>query len=440
MFVKPGNWDELTSEEKRKRRLDHWVNVEGIKFESPEAETTYKARIARLRATVEVKVPDRVPSTPSVGGYALKRAGLSSWDTLYDYDSVVQSIVDFHKEFEPDATLYGGSLPGRVWDILDYKVYIWAGHGLPKDTGFQTVEGEYMTADEYPALIADPSGFWLKTYLPRVCGALKPFEKLFDLPRVTEILDLALLAFPFGMPDVQEALHKLMEAGQETMKWLAVSRQIGGQLTAAGFPALRGTFCKAPFDMIGDTLRGTRGIMLDMYRRPNEVLAACETLVPIVIQGAIKACDQTGGAFAFFPLHKGADGFMSGEQFEKFYWSSLRQVMLSLNEEGIVCNMFAEGRYTKRLETIAELPKGSVIWHFDQTDMRRAKEVLGGRVCIMGNVPASLMSTGTVEKLLAYCRDLLEIFDSGGFILSNGASVDTTTDEHVRAMINVVRE
>ena len=43
-----------------------------------------------------------------------------------------------------------------------------------------------------------------------------------------------------------------------------------------------------------------------------------------------------GGAMAnnnplvFIPLHKGADGFMSNEQFEKFYWPSLKKVMIGL--------------------------------------------------------------------------------------------------------------
>ena len=43
-----------------------------------------------------------------------------------------------------------------------------------------------------------------------------------------------------------------------------------------------------------------------------------------------------GGAFAMFPLHKGADGFMSQDQFEKFYWPTLKAFMEGLNEAGLV--------------------------------------------------------------------------------------------------------
>ena len=73
----------------------------------------------------------------------------------------------------------------------------------------------------------------------------------------------------------------------------------------------------------------------------------------------------------FMPLHKGADGFMSDEQFHKFYWPSLRAVLLGLIEEGTIPFLFAEGRYGSRLEAIMDLPKARTVWLFDQTDMAR---------------------------------------------------------------------
>ena len=53
---------------------------------------------------------------------------------------------------------------------------------------------------------------------------------------------------------------------------------------------------------------------------------------------------------AGFPLHKGADGFMSLKQFETFYWPSLKKVILGLINEGIMSSLFAEGSYTFALD------------------------------------------------------------------------------------------
>ena len=87
---------------------------------------------------------------------------------------------------------------------------------------------------------------------------------------------------------------------------------------------------------------------------------------------------------------------MSDADFRTFYWPTLKAVMKGLIEQGIVPAMFAQGSYNKRLEVIAddELPAGSVMWMFDQTDMAAAKRALGGYACIAGNVPTALLALG----------------------------------------------
>jgi hypothetical protein len=441
VFTKPDNWDELSPDQRRTLRLDYWENAAEVSFDGPGEEQAYRDRIKVLRDAVELKKNPRVPAIPIIGRYITQRAGLSGLDNLYHHEKLLQPILGFHKEFQPDVFVTSGPLPGKVWDILDYKVYAWAGHGLDESQQFQTIDGEYMKADEYQALIRDPSGFWLKHYLPRVLGAMTPLKHMYNLPSITEIGAIGSAALPFGIPEVQEMLHKLMQAGNEAMKCFAFAREVGMGLEAAGFPAFMGPpFASAPFDMIGDVLRGTHGMMTDLHRRPAQVIEACETLVPIVIQHIRETCDQLSRAFVAFPLHKGADAFMSDQQFRTFYWPTLKAVIEGLNEEGITPLLFAEGSYSKRLEIIADYPKGRAIWFFDQTDMRRAREILGGHLCVMGNVPSSLMLVPDLGRLRAYCEELLELFSStGGFILANGAVIDNTTDDHVRTIIEVVR-
>jgi uroporphyrinogen-III decarboxylase len=443
MLIKPDNWDELPFEEKRKIRLDYWQSADGITFENSEAEAKFKERTGLFRAAYEMRKGSRVPSSPMVGSYLYKRLGLTEWDMLYDTEKLAaagEKIVEFHKEFDPDAAIFNLAVPGKVLDILDYRIYVWAGHGIAKERPYQTVEGEYMMADEYPELIRDPTGFFLNKYLPRACGLLDPLQHLPNLPLQTEIIGVALGAMSFSTPPMRKMLNKLMEAGDETMKFMGVTMQSNARLSAMGYAGTMGSFCKAPFDEIGDTLRGTRGIITDLYRQPDNVLAACDRYLEISLPNAIKACDSAGGAFCTFPLHKGADGFMSQEQFEKFYWPTLRALMEGLNEEGIIPVLFAEGGYNSRLETIADYPRGRAVWYFDKSDMRLVKDILGDVATIEGNIPTSLMSTGSPDQLRAYCEELLEIYDDGGFILTNGAMADKTTDEHVRTIIDVVRQ
>ena len=109
--------------------------------------------------------------------------------------------------------------------------------------------------------------------------------------------------------------------------------------------------------------------------------------------------------------------------------------------EGLIPAPFAEGSYTHRLDYLLELPKASVLWFFDRTDMHRAKDVLGGHSPIMGNVPISMIATGTPEQVKAYCRDLIDYCGKGGgYILCSGTQLDDAKEDTVRAMIDFTKE
>jgi len=110
-------------------------------------------------------------------------------------------------------------------------------------------------------------------------------------------------------------------------------------------------------------------------------------------------------------------------------------------DEGCVPLLFAEGSYNRRLEIVKDLPRASVIWWFDQTDMARAKKILGGNACISGNVPTSLMCTGTPQAVKEYCRNLIAVCGKGGgYILTGGAAVHKANPDNLRAMMEAVKE
>jgi uroporphyrinogen-III decarboxylase len=193
--------------------------------------------------------------------------------------------------------------------------------------------------------------------------------------------------------------------------------------------------------MIGDTLRGTKGIMLDIYRQPEKLLEAMEAITPLMIKMGIGAAQATGQPIIFIPLHKGADGFMSDEHFEKFYWPSLRNVILGLIEAGCVPNPAAEGGYNSRLDVVKDLPKGKTLWMIDQSDMVKVKQSLGQNACLMGNVPSSMLSLGKPEEVKDYAKKLIEtVGKGGGFILSNGSFFDQAKPENVKAMVEAAKE
>ena len=442
MFTKPDNWNELSPLERRKARLDAWQNVP-VEFVSSEAEENYKIRIERLRKTYDLEPHDRIIADPYMGAneYAVRRKGIQGKDIVYNHEKLREPLLEFHNEFQPDTAVSPLPYPGKVMDMLDYKSYIWGGQKLDEKLTIQAVENEFMLGDEYKDFVTDPTNFWMKKFLPRAMPTLGPLAMLTEFPRVSENVDIIELILPFATPPVQEMLKTLMEAGNELMKMLGIVGQTAGMIAGAGFPTMGLNIVKTPFDYLGDTLRGTKGILMDMHRRPDDLLAACEAYVPILINAVINACDRSGAPTAFYVLHKGADTFMSPKQFEKFYWPTWKQVMLALYEEGITSYLFIEGSYNKRLEYLAEMPEKSLVCHFDQTEMGPVREILSEKFVIAGNVPAAMMATGSVDDVRAYCDNLLTLFgDTNGYILAHGCYFENTTDEKLRAFLDSVKK
>ena len=133
---------------------------------------------------------------------------------------------------------------------------------------------------------------------------------------------------------------------------------------------------------------------------------------------------------------------MSRKQFEKFYWPTLKRYIDALIEEGIQVSLFAEGAYNKRLEYIGDFPKGWVSWMFDRTDMARAKKMIGDRCHISGNVPGSLVITGTPKEVKEYCRRLIEVCaPGGGYTLNGGCAVNETANpDNFKAFMEAAQE
>jgi len=438
----------MTSEEKHEALFAKWISPkdpEGndLKFQSPQAEKAFKERITRIKDAIQMKkLPDRVPVFVAPSFFPAYYAGITPQEAMYDYDKCSMAFKKFIMDFEPDGNL-GAYVPGpgKFFEILDYKLYSWPGHGVAPEQSYQCNEGEYMTADEYDALIEDPSNYFTHSYLPRVFGKLDGFQMLPTLTGILEMYGVAMNFIPFGLPPVQATYKALFDAGAEALKWMGAMGAFNGEITAAGYPIIAAGYTKAPFDVVGDTLRGTRGLMVDMYRQPDKLLEALDRLTPIMIKMGVDTAMMAGHPIIFMPLHKGADGFLSDEQFKKFYWPTFRKVMMGLIAEGVVPMPAMEGHWTTRLEIMSDLPKGKTLWMVDQSDIAKAKKTIGKVGCLFGNVPSDLLVVGTPQQVKDYVKNLIDTCaKGGGYIVSNGAFFDQAKPENVHAMVDAARE
>ncbi len=438
------NWANLTKEEKREKRIAKYLSGEGISFRDARARQLYKERVTRLIKVSRCQEPDRVPVSLPIGYYPVYYAGFDFKTAMYDAEALKKSYRKFMNDFYEDMdTFMGPGLvrSGQVLDIADYKNYAWPGHGLCDDaTTFQFVEAVYMNEDEYDWLIKDPSDYLFRVLTPRTMGSAEGLQYFTPLSSLMSA-PLAMTR-PFARKEVRDSFKKLIAAGEAMEQWNKEVGNVDREVIEAGFPAGRGGLGICPFDLIGDFMRGTKGIAIDMFRRPEQLMECLEIFYELTVPRTIEMLNATGGFSMVFPLHRGDDRFMSRKHFEKFYWPTLKRYIDALIEEGIQVSLFAEGAYNERLEYIGDFPKGWVSWMFDQTDMANAKKMIGDRCAISGNVPASLMVAGTPGEVEDCCCQLIEsCAPGGGYTLAGGCSAtETKNPENFRAFMRAARK
>ena len=405
------------------------------------AEEQYKERLGRVEDAIRLKVPDRVPILASFRYFPARYVGMTYEDVYYEPERWMEANKKTILDFPTDMYYPPFTESGKAYEILGLKQTKWPGHGIPPNVSHQFIEDEYMKSDEYDAFLSDMSNFAIRTYLPRVSEAMEPLK---DLPSLESLLfgyyGLARLAVTLARPEVQNALESLRKAGREIAQTFAVVSTFDEQMAQLGFPAM-GRNALTAFDVISDFHRGMRGSMLDMFRRPDKLLQAIEKFEPIITKQALAAYEGNGNPKIFIPLHRGADGFMSDEQFRTFYWPSLKRLMLALIDEGLTPCPFFEGNVDSRLEYLLELPKGKVLVRFDTTDVFRAKEILGDHMCICGNMPVSVLQVGTPEEVKSHCKKLIDVVGKdGGFIMCTRSVLDEAKPENVKTWIDFTKE
>ena len=435
-------WSELTPEEKREERFKKWLSPDDITFDSPEAEAVYKERANRIIDAIKHKDTDRVPVILHPGFVPARYSGYTVREVMYDSEKLTKAWLKYMDDFEldilPSAWLV---MSGEAMEIRGSKMMKWAGYGLPDNISYQYVEDERLKADEWDAYEYNRGDFNLRTYLPRIYKAAEPFTKLPSLSVFNPFGGPGLGAFVD--PEVQAGFEAFARAEKVEAEWMQAIDAIDNRGLSMGLPNFFRSpmMGGAPLDMIGAALRGTKGTVVDLYQRPERIINFMEKAVDETIMGARMMTKYIKIPFTFMPLHRGADGFMSEEQFKTFYWPYLKRVVEGYIEEGLIPILFAEGGYNSRLEIVQELPKGGVIWHFDQTDIIRAKEILGDRACIMGNIPASLLVAGTPDDVKAHCKKLIKtVGKNGGYLLAPGATADEAKVENLNALLEAAKE
>ena len=377
--------------------------------------TLYEQRLARYTCAMRGGMPDRVPIRPFVAEFCAKYAGFTCQDVAHDYTKAYEAVIRTGRDFDWDAM---GINMVWVWtglaQALGLKYYGIPGIHVPADTGFQYHEppedGAFMREDEYDALIDDPTAFLLNTWLPRVSA---------------------------GTPLSQ------LKGGMAMMQYF---NSIGGQVermkTENGTVSAIAGILKAPMDILADKFRGYLGLLSDLETQPEKVKAACEALAPHLFRVALDSSDPAGAVPIGFWMHRSCVPMVTPKHFSDNFWPTLRPIVEELWRNGRQTLFYAEGNWDYHLDDFATLPANSIIYHLDQGDPGKVFRKLGGKFCLSGGIPASLLAFATPDKVRAKVKEILDICArDGAYIMDASAIVQNDARiENVKAMTEATLE
>ncbi len=377
----------------------------------------YEKRLGRYQAAIALEPVDRMPIAAGSNYFAEVFSGNTKQTTVYHPEKWLAAEVAFINAFPEVDVLRNNRIYAPLFDAVGCRTYKLPGRDLPPTTQFQFVEKEYMQADEYEILIKDPVDFMLERFLPRVLGE-------------------------FSEPGSKRSFIALLKGGMAQVQMAEVMKKRSIYLqTQCGMPQpMTGAFL-APFDVIGDVMRGLNGTVMDMYRQPENLLAACDVLVSEMANFALSTADPLKRYPIFVPTHKPM--FLSPEQFDTFYWPSFKKTLQILIEAGYKIRAYLEGDWSAHWHHLLELPKGSVVCDIDnQGDIFKTLEDVGHHQCIAGGILDSMFIIGSPQEMRDQVKRLCEAAGTEKSLLINGGCniPYDTRPEIYRALIDAIIE
>jgi uroporphyrinogen-III decarboxylase len=401
-------------------------------------------RTKRVQDALALRQPDRIPVVLGMSYMLADMYGLTHQEQQENGEKELECLEKAGAYFQPDVISGVITNPGPSLAVGDCTSR-YPGHGgMDVNGSYQYVEGEFMKAEEYDAFIDDPADWCLRKLWPRI---FKELEGLALLPPLGiaayGAFALKLLGF-LEMPPVAKALEALKRAAGAQAAASKRMATTGQKMASLGFTSspLAGPSALAPFDFMSNGLRGMRGIMLDMYRHPDKLLAAEEKAIRIQTEHILQFSNTTGMKNCFIPLHRGSDGFMALKQFDRFYWPQLKTMLLNIIDAGIRPVIFYEGTWDQRLSYLTELPKGKTVGIFQSSDIFRVKEIVGDTLCIMGGMKNSLLQAGAPEEVRALTIELCQkVGKGGGFIMTTGVGeMEGCKPDLVKVWVDTTKE
>lgn len=363
-------------------------------------ENAYSVHERRIRDAVALKTPDRVPVVPNGPAWPARFLGVKMTDIATTPEVSYQRIITAYSSLGDidgiQSPAYDVSTLSTMW-LSRVKV---PGRDLPDDALWQVDEAELMTLEDYDRIVEEGFGPWVQRYYrERLPGTVEAFDR-----------------FAKTVPDA-----------------IAMCRE-------KGLVPLSPLVATIPYEVFCGG-RSMKECLLDLFRHGDKVQAAMNAALPVLIEqmrGAIRGFGLMG---LWIGGWRSAGEFVSPRLWNRFVFPYYQAMVEAALQEDVIVILHFDANWDRDIERLLELPQGRCVLSLDgKTDIFRAKDILRGHMCLMGDVPPGLLSLGTPQEVTDYCKRLIDEVGPDGFILTSGCDVPVDARaENVRAMVESVQ-
>ncbi|MDR0459070.1 MAG: hypothetical protein LBG68_01210 [Coriobacteriales bacterium] len=347
-------------------------------------------RIQNIIDATSFKEPKKIPVGAEVISWPFSYAGVRYEDVMDDPQKTFEAYIKYFDVVDFDF-VWGGTLNTAVK----------AAHAMGNysyrigDDGTVIIhlqpEIDYMSADDYPDLIADPVAFNNKMFKQRNTTLQLPREQAY--PKIIEAL---------------KAIGVFKTANDLISDYMS---NVKGIVPITGAPI--GYF--SPINTLFDSLRGMSDTLIDLKRRPDTVREAVK-----VLGAANRARFASLNPLDFSePYPLGSTGyhiecFLSPELFDEFFFNEFMELCMPFMEAGLKFFIKGEGRFINTIDRYRKLPKGSCVFMLDQDDPFEIYKAIGDWHTVATGITVDLLQMGTVQQCTDYVKRCFDTFAPGG--------------------------
>ncbi|MFW9829855.1 MAG: uroporphyrinogen decarboxylase family protein [Candidatus Thorarchaeota archaeon] len=366
--------------------------------------------VERMLTAMDLKEPDRVPVWPLIDFMQTKYLDHITAQDMLNNPEKAQEAMEwiYHKMGGFDIAMAGGGMYMQYVNPFPdmFSVYYldWQMPGrqldpnVPPQLAERALSNPFLRAEDYDRILNE-GFFWLANFNNYKMSDMMKLRKI--APKIVEY----------------------------TIKWWE-HYQVPTFNDGAG---------STVFDLLS-TFRGSTNFMKDIYRYKDKIIEICDKYTDDFIRMGEYGITQSQGKTLLVGAVRASADFISIKHFEELFWPYFKKTVSTYVKKGYIIQMHMDTDWTDRLHYLLELPKGKIYLHMDErTDIFKAKEILGGHICIEGNLKPSLFTIGTPNMIEKQVKKIIDECADGGGLIVGSEIPDNAKLENLKALCDTCK-